>query len=171
MGLLKEVGCQPGVCAAAIPGSLAATTPYRNVIGSMDTQRLIAFIVFSFSILLLWEAWQKENQPVPPQTAVVSSAGQQIPTPTVSAAPGNVVRPVVETGKGALLQKGARIKVVTDTLVAEIDTNGGDIRRLEFLKHRDSQDEKKNFVSHYTLTPLGYNEFNSTPAKENHKFL
>ena len=33
----------------------------------MDTQRLIAFIVFSFSAILLWDAWQKHNAPkVPP---------------------------------------------------------------------------------------------------------
>jgi YidC/Oxa1 family membrane protein insertase len=31
----------------------------------MDTQRLILFIVFSFSILMLWDAWQKEQHPVP----------------------------------------------------------------------------------------------------------
>ena len=27
----------------------------------MDTQRLILFVIFSFSALLLWEAWQKET--------------------------------------------------------------------------------------------------------------
>ena len=32
----------------------------------MDTQRLILFFVFSFSLLLLWEAWQRENRPPPP---------------------------------------------------------------------------------------------------------
>jgi YidC/Oxa1 family membrane protein insertase len=31
----------------------------------MDTQRLIAFVVFSFSALLLWDAWQKHNAPKP----------------------------------------------------------------------------------------------------------
>lgn len=146
MGQLKEVGCQRGVYAVAILGIQAATTQYRNVIGPMDTQRLIAFIVFSFSILLLWDAWQKEHQPLPPPPVAVSPAGQQIPTPTISAAPGTALRPAIEAEKSAFLAKGARIKVVTDTLVAEIDTNGGDIRKLEFLKHRDSQDEKKNFV-------------------------
>ena len=32
----------------------------------MDTQRLILFVVFSFSLLLLWEAWQTKDQA--PQT-------------------------------------------------------------------------------------------------------
>jgi YidC/Oxa1 family membrane protein insertase len=138
-------GCQPIACAVAILGILAATTLYRNVIGSMDTQRLIAFIVFSFSILLLWDAWQKENQPQVPQTAVISPS-QQIPTPTYSATSGKTPQAVIEVEKSALLVKGARVKVVTDTLLAEIDTNGGDIRRLELLKHRDTVDEKKNLV-------------------------
>jgi len=29
----------------------------------MDNQRLILFIVFSFSLLLLWEAWQDKQAP------------------------------------------------------------------------------------------------------------
>ena len=32
----------------------------------MDTQRLILFVIFSFSALFLWEAWQKEHAPPPP---------------------------------------------------------------------------------------------------------
>jgi len=32
----------------------------------MDTQRLILFVIFSFSALFLWEAWQRENRPPPP---------------------------------------------------------------------------------------------------------
>ena len=38
----------------------------------MDTQRLILFIIFSFSALFLWEAWQKEQRPVPPPAAAVA---------------------------------------------------------------------------------------------------
>ena len=37
----------------------------------MDTQRLIAFIVFSFSALLLWDAWQKHNAPKAPPVQIV----------------------------------------------------------------------------------------------------
>ena len=34
----------------------------------MDTQRIILFIVFSFSCFLLWGEWQKAHAPVPPPT-------------------------------------------------------------------------------------------------------
>lgn len=113
----------------------------------MDTQRLIAFIVFSFSLLLLWEAWQKEHQaPQPTSVAARPAADQQVPVPTL--APGSAAVPATaEIIKGAVgLPKGTRIKVTTDTLVAEIDTLGGDIRRLSLLKHRDAIDEKKILV-------------------------
>ena len=30
----------------------------------MDTKRLILFIIFSFSILMLWDAWQREHAPL-----------------------------------------------------------------------------------------------------------
>jgi YidC/Oxa1 family membrane protein insertase len=47
----------------------------------MDTQRLIAFVVFSFSALLLWDAWQKHNAPKP------------IPAPTAANRPSVPTRP------------------------------------------------------------------------------
>ena len=30
----------------------------------METKRLILFVVFSFSLLLLWDSWQKEQTPI-----------------------------------------------------------------------------------------------------------
>jgi YidC/Oxa1 family membrane protein insertase len=55
----------------------------------MDTQRLILFVIFSFSALLLWEAWQKESRP-PPAPVVASPAGKPAgpaDLPAVPAAP------------------------------------------------------------------------------------
>jgi YidC/Oxa1 family membrane protein insertase len=40
----------------------------------MDTQRLILFLVFSFSLLFLWEAWQKHANPPPPKAAATAPA-------------------------------------------------------------------------------------------------
>ncbi len=110
----------------------------------MDTQRLILLFIFGFSLLLLWEAWQKEQQPKP--AAVAPSTG--VPQPSVKtpapqapkAAPGSV--PAVK----AAAAKGSVVRVRTDVVVAEIDTAGASLVRVELLKHKDSTDEKKNFV-------------------------
>lgn len=112
----------------------------------MDTKRLILFIVFSFSILMLWDAWQKERHPV--SVAPVASIAQgksgieQAPVPSARA-PETLAKEVVGGGK---LESGEKIKVLTDVIYAEIDTLGGDIRRIELFKHRDTQDKTKRFV-------------------------
>lgn len=106
----------------------------------MDTQRLILFVVFSFSILMLWDSWQKEQQPAPAQTAQVTST---TPVPSASL---NAAAPATTPGVFSRLEKGKRIQISTDTLNAVIDTAGGDIRHLELLKHHDANDKSKNFV-------------------------
>jgi YidC/Oxa1 family membrane protein insertase len=118
----------------------------------MDTQRLILFFVFSFSLLLLWDAWQKEHRP-PVQT--IAQSGQQgaapatVPSPSVPAQatpalqhkPGDATPP---TNLGQ--EKHEKIRVRTDNLIADIDLQGGDIVRLELLKQKDTLDERANFV-------------------------
>jgi len=118
----------------------------------MDTQRLILFFVFSFSLLLLWDAWQKEHRPPAPtatQSAQQGAVQAQVPSPSVPAQatpapqqqPGAAIPPTkAAQGKQEILQ------VKTDNLVADIDLQGGDIVRLEFLKQKDTLDEKLNFV-------------------------
>ena len=48
----------------------------------MDNQRLILFIVFSFSLLLLWEAWQDKNAPPPVAPSTTSAPATGTPTPS-----------------------------------------------------------------------------------------
>jgi len=108
----------------------------------MDTQRLILFIVFSFSILLLWEAWQKDTAPATSPTAVATApATGTVPVPTqeLAKAPGAAAI----TTAGANLPKGERIVVKTDLIEAEIDTNGGDLRRFTLLKQGSAEDKSK----------------------------
>jgi YidC/Oxa1 family membrane protein insertase len=114
----------------------------------MDTQRLILFFVFSFSLLMLWEAWQKEARG--PQ-APAASAPQAVPSPTVPTpgtapkTPPAAAAPSVPAGDGATGSR-ERVRVTTDMFVAEIDTQGGDIVHLELLKHKDANDHAKNVV-------------------------
>jgi YidC/Oxa1 family membrane protein insertase len=122
----------------------------------MDTQRLILFFVFSFSLLLLWDAWQKEHRP--PAAPVAQSAQQTaaqatVPSPSVptqaTPAPQQQRGDAIPPAKAAQ-GKHEKLRVKTDNLIADIDLQGGDIVRLEFLKQKDTLDEKLNFV---LLTP------------------
>jgi YidC/Oxa1 family membrane protein insertase len=110
----------------------------------MDTQRLFLLIVFCLSTYLLVNAWQRERTPAP-----VSTTPQADQTRQAAPLPGEKL---IESSQGPAapqlggLPAGEKILVKTDYLLAEIDTQGGDLRQLELLKHRDTSDKSKNFV-------------------------
>src|SRR5882672_6196873 len=111
----------------------------------MDTQRLILFVVFSFSLLMLWEAWQKEMRPALPAGTAATQA--VVPTPSARGdAP--QAKGVSAPPSAAQGEAGPRevLKVSTDFLRADIDTRGGDISYLELLQQKDSGDGTKNIV-------------------------
>src|SRR3982751_2524472 len=112
----------------------------------MDTQRLILLFIFGFSVLMRWETWQREHAPKPPPAAVgqpgaPASAAAKPAAPTAPAAPGSIAAPA-----GAPTVSGETVRVTTDLVVAEIDTLGGTLKRLELLRHKDSADPDKNFA-------------------------
>src|SRR5438445_5742842 len=110
----------------------------------MDTQRLILFLVFAFSLLLLWEAWQKGlRRPAP------ANPPTQGPVPTPSSGAATSTEKSGDALPTTLAPAGKpreRLRVHMDTMLAEIDTQGGDIVYLELLKHKDTHQETKNFV-------------------------
>ena len=115
----------------------------------MDTQRLILFFVFSFSLLLLWDAWEKDKRPKPPPAAPGIAA---VPVPAKPAAAPAAPAAAVQPGAAAVPAaaaapvKGELVSVRTDLLAAEIDTLGGTLRRVELLRHKDAKDPAKNFA-------------------------
>jgi len=110
----------------------------------MDFQRTVAFVVFSLSLLLLWEAWQDHTNPQPAQVVEEKNATSvqpaDIPNPTQNPAelPAAVAQETVV--------KGARAHVKTDVIDAVIDANGGDIRELVLSQYRQNDDKDKPFV-------------------------
>ena len=116
----------------------------------MDTQRLILLVIFSFSLLMLWEAWEKEKRPKPAPQAPAAQQGVPVPgkpAPPAAQAPGVAPKPApAAVPAAAAAAKGEIVRARTDLLVAEIDTLGGTLKRLELLKHKDSADPTKNFV-------------------------
>ncbi len=111
----------------------------------MDIKRLILFVIFSFSILMLWDSWQKKDAPIVVPT--VASVKQDASIPSASNIANNVTenKSVPNSGVAFKLESAQRIKVSTDLYQAEIDTMGGDLRRLTLNKHRAS-DSQDNFV-------------------------
>jgi YidC/Oxa1 family membrane protein insertase len=113
----------------------------------MDTQRLILLFIFSFSLLMLWEAWDKQTRPKPAATPPSAQQGVPAPAKPAPAADAKPAAPAASTVPGAdASAKGETIRVTTDLVVADIDTLGGTLKRVELLRHKDSQDATKPFV-------------------------
>ncbi len=111
----------------------------------MDTRRLILVMIFTFSSFMLWENWQKYNQPQPAATAQVAGAasGAAAPTPSASLQAKSVTgAPVV----AAPTITAETFTISTDMVKATISAQGGDLVGLELLKYRDHNDKNKNFV-------------------------
>jgi YidC/Oxa1 family membrane protein insertase len=121
----------------------------------MDTQRIILFIVFSFSCFLLWGEWQKSHAPIAPvtqQTAPGTGQGaapaKDLPVPTASTA-----ATAAAQGAGAVpgqvdtAPKGQTITIRTDLYTAEVDTVGGVISMIALDKHRDGHDDAKPYLA------------------------
>jgi YidC/Oxa1 family membrane protein insertase len=119
----------------------------------MDTQRLILFFIFGFSLLLLWDAWEKHNRPkpVPPAPAAQSvPAAPTKPAPSPSSPPAATAATTAAAAAAvpaaAPLAKGEVLRIKTDLLIAEIDTLGGTLSRVELLKHKQADDTTKDLV-------------------------
>jgi YidC/Oxa1 family membrane protein insertase len=105
----------------------------------MDFQRLFLFLIFSFSAMLLWDGWQRQQHPMP--VVAVNAPVLNASTPAITPNPQSGV---VATQSTQLT--GQNISVKTDFLQAEISTVGGDLNHLELLQHHDGSDKSKNFV-------------------------
>jgi YidC/Oxa1 family membrane protein insertase len=145
----------------------------------MDTQRIIALIIFSFSGLLLWEAWQKHNNPpfVPKAPTAVAAAtnapASPSPTPAAASAKPNGAVPTSAAGVPSAAAAAVSapvsapqtstksVSVRTDTLSVDLDAVSGDIRSVVLLKHVARGDATRQFalmqekVGHYFIAQSG----------------
>lgn len=113
----------------------------------MDTQRLILFVVFSFSLLMLWQAWEQQGQPAPGETVSVPQAGPSAPDKAASEIPQSH-RESASVAPGATgLPRGERVRVRTDMFEAEIDVNGADLRALKFSRYHEPDGTPLRFLT------------------------
>ncbi|MCF8167680.1 MAG: membrane protein insertase YidC [Rhodoferax sp.] len=127
-----------------------------------DIRRTILWVIFGFSMVMLWDQWQVHNGnratffPSPAQQTAPNGANDARPqadTSSKSGVPGAVVTPgnapvsvapvLPATSSNAAKE---RILVTTDVLQLTFDSEGGSLVRTEFLKHIDGADKTKNFV-------------------------
>ncbi len=118
-----------------------------------DIRRTILWVIFGFSLVLLWDQWQVHNGrsatffPAPPaRTAAAPAAPASAAVP--AAAPVATVSSS-ERIASAAAQPAApreRLEVMTDVLKLTFDTEGGSLVRSEFLKHHEQDHSGANVV-------------------------
>lgn len=112
----------------------------------MDTKRLVLFVVFSFSIMMLWDAWQVKDRPISANTTSGTSSEAVASTDVIPAASSEAVASSIDSNQTQTAVAGERIKVSTDLYQAEISTLGGDLRHLTLNKHRADGKAQGRFV-------------------------
>lgn len=120
-----------------------------------DIRRTILWVIFGFSMVLLWDQWQVFNgrkatfmpsttvqKPVAQADAPVQAVGVPVAAPSVTTAlPGALV-----AGASTPAAPKELIEVSTDVFKLTFDTEGGSLVRSEFLKYTDNADKTKNVV-------------------------
>jgi YidC/Oxa1 family membrane protein insertase len=127
----------------------------------MDIRRTFLWVVFSMSIILLWDNWMRYNgkpsmffptatqQQAKPAAGAGTGTSADVPqtTPTTqpaAAAAGTPAGAAVPGAEAAV--KTERITITTDLLKATVDTLGGNLVRLELLQHKESNESDKNVL-------------------------
>ncbi|MBL8483639.1 MAG: membrane protein insertase YidC [Rhodocyclaceae bacterium] len=112
----------------------------------MENQKtIILLVIFVLSTMMLWTNWQRANTPPP--------AVQGAAAPGAGTGAANTVVPPAPSGSAAGAPPAATASKVTsplalvktDLLAAEVSAQGGDIVKLELLKHHARDDVTKSF--------------------------
>ena len=118
-----------------------------------DIRRTILWVIFGFSMVLLWDKWQIHNGKKPtffpsPQTASVPAASDvkpvdtSLPQPAATASAGDV--PGAAAGQPAVAAVPRQdVTVASDVMRLTFDSEGGTLKASELLKYSDTVDDKK----------------------------
>ena len=128
-----------------------------------DIRRTILWVIFGFSMVLLWDQWQVSNgqkatffpsstlavQPVNPEVAVLKPVG----VPFVDTTP-SIVKQELSTSAGSVpvgalspaLTAHQLVIITTDVLTLTFDTNGGSLVRSSFNKFQDMASGDNGFI-------------------------
>ena len=108
-----------------------------------DIRRTILWVVFGFSLVMLWDQWQLHNGKKPtffPSATPSAAPAAQSPSATNTEKP--MVTPSVASSPSASVTDSKafvaqRIDIQTDVLKLQFSTEGGSLMKAELLKHKD----------------------------------
>ena len=128
-----------------------------------EMRRTLLWVVFSMSLVLLWDGWNKHNGhpsmfgPTTTSTGVAAGSAPAGSAPSALGAQAAAALPtatgitvtspsVPAAAEAASIAGSQKIEITTDLIKASIDTLGGSVVRLEMLKQADRLDHTKNEV-------------------------
>jgi len=125
-----------------------------------DIRRTILWVIFGFSMVLLWDKWQVHNGhkalffPAPASSASAPAAEKAATLPTGGAASvpaATAVQAGAAAVPGVAAQAAAPVRrepveISTDVLRLRFDSEGGSLIHAELLQHVDLVDRSKHFV-------------------------
>jgi YidC/Oxa1 family membrane protein insertase len=122
-----------------------------------DIRRTVLWVIFGFSMVLLWDKWQIHNGnkptffPGPPTEVSAATPGAAKAAASDTGLPGSApvaaapaTANAVPAADSGAPTRGERIRVTTDVLSLEFDTLGGTLVGSEFLKYGESGDKNKH---------------------------
>ncbi|QKH35780.1 membrane protein insertase YidC [Achromobacter pestifer] len=109
----------------------------------MDIRRTVLWMIFSFSLLLLWNNWQIHNGkpslfgPTPAATTSEPQAAANNATPSVPSAPvpATAAASAVPGATAPVAARSEEVVITTDVLRLTFDTMGAQLVRAELLKY------------------------------------
>ena len=117
-----------------------------------DIRRTILWVVFGFSLVMLWDQWQISQDKKPtffPQPTPTAATPPQatVETPPNTATPAPASQLPQTAGSPTTTDTSAkRIEVETDVLKLQFSTEGGSLVRAELSKHKDAHRSGSNVV-------------------------
>ncbi|MGD8498260.1 MAG: membrane protein insertase YidC [Chromatiales bacterium] len=117
----------------------------------MDNQRPILYLALIFVGFLIWQAWQQDYGPQPPQPQAETGQRQDVAPPAedvpLAATAPAADSPTSDGVPRTLAHTAGRVRVRTDVLDVQIDRRGGDIRRVDLPTYPVSLDRPEQPVT------------------------
>jgi len=122
----------------------------------MGNHRVLLYFTLFFIIYMIWAQWQIEYGPKP-EPVVVTQNGEKPATeriPLADVAVGSEQSTPLQANEAAVTSE--RIQIITDVIDVEIDTKGGDFRRVVLRKYSVTADAPEEKLILLTDAEINY---------------